>query len=107
LAGVAAPRGFGVDGPGAGPASGDPLDAGRIAHPLSPSSISDRRPGRPARVVDPEEVAVAADPDQLDRAPGRLFGEPIAALGERRESGGKKAPALVIKRIRHPWVMKA
>src|SRR5712691_12804285 len=74
---------------------------------VSARSVSDRRPGRAARVVDPEEMAVGGDPDQLDRPPGRLLGEAIAALGERLEGRRGKAIALVKERIRQPLVMKA
>src|SRR5712691_11787474 len=75
------------------------------------ASVADRRPGRPAWVVDPEEVTarttIGADRDHLDRTPRRLLGEAIAALGKRRKGVGSKAAALVKQRIRQKLVMKA
>src|SRR5438105_6259493 len=67
---------------------------------IAAPSVARGRAGRPARVVDPEEMAARTggwvDRDQFDRAPRRLLGEAITALGERRQRLRRKAAALII-----------
>src|SRR5215216_3667641 len=76
-------------------------------HCASHTSIADCGPGRPSRVVDPEEAAIGADRDQLDRAPRVLFHRLVAARGQCLYDLRPQPAALVIERIRQPLVMKS
>src|SRR5438045_2451695 len=71
------------------------------------SSVTGRRTGWPARIVDPEHAAAGADRDQLDGAPGGLLPELMAALCERCEGCRRQSAALVIQRIGQPLMVKA
>ena len=48
-----------------------------------------------------------ADRDQLDRAPGRLLNQAMAALGQRRKRRRGEPVALVIQRVGQPLMVKA
>src|SRR5437588_9054876 len=61
----------------------------------TPRSVTGGRTGRAARVVDAEEAMAGADRDQLDRAPGRLLNQAMAALGQRRKRRRGEPVALV------------